>query len=225
MYVNDTKVISNTFRDNLAGAVLMYSNDLIIKDNELSSNRRGAAGDGMLIKDDNNLWVEGNRILRNKFGMTVDGTPQQAGATAIFRRNLFALNDTGVGLLTNAPITFVENAMIDNTVQVKALSGELASALSSHDGAATAAAPGQPAATRSCRRARSGPAPDVATTGATTAASMRTEMASATSRTCRGRRSPAVSATRRCCGCSSSRQRSRPSTQRPICSPCIGTTR
>ncbi len=143
MYASDNKVISNTFRGNLAGAVLMYSNDLIVKDNEFSNNRSGASGAGMLIKDDNNIWVEGNRILRNKFGMTVDGTPQQAGATAIFRRNTFALNDTGLGLFSNAPITFVENAMIDNTVQVKALSGELASALSSHDGATPAGA--QPA--------------------------------------------------------------------------------
>jgi nitrous oxidase accessory protein len=80
--------------------------------------------------------------------MTVDGTPQSAGSTAIFRRNLFALNDTGIGMLSNAPITFVENAMIDNTVQVKALSGELALALSSHDGGVPASGahstPGEP---------------------------------------------------------------------------------
>jgi len=144
MYANDNKVISNTFRDNLTGAVLMYSNDLIIKDNELSGNRRGATGDGMLIKDDDNIWVEGNRILRNKFGMTVDGTPQSAGSTAIFRRNLFALNDTGIGMLSNAPITFVENAMIDNTVQVKALGGELALALASHDGGVPAGSAASP---------------------------------------------------------------------------------
>jgi nitrous oxidase accessory protein len=132
MYASDTRIIGNTFRDNLAGAVLMYSKELILKDNELSSNRRGATGAGMLLKDDDNVWVEGNRIQRNKYGMTVDGTPQTPGATAIFRANLFALNDTAVGLMSNAPITFVENAMIDNVVQVQALSGELATALSSH---------------------------------------------------------------------------------------------
>jgi nitrous oxidase accessory protein len=135
MYANDDKVIGNTFRGNLAGAVLMYSKDLIMKDNELSDNRRGASGTGILLKDDDNVWIEGNRIMRNKFGVTVDGSPAAAGATAIFRRNTFALNDTGIGLLPNAPITFIENAMIDNTVQVKALSGELATALSSHSGA------------------------------------------------------------------------------------------
>lgn len=125
MYAHGNKMIGNMFRDNLAGAVLMYSNDLILKDNELSNNRRGASGAGILLKDDDNIWVEGNRILRNKFGMTVDGTPQSAGSTAIFRRNLFALNDTGIAVMSNAPITFVENAMIDNTVQVKALGGDL----------------------------------------------------------------------------------------------------
>ena len=139
MYANGNKMIGNTFRDNLAGAVLMYSNDLILKDNELSSNRRGASGAGILLKDNDNIWVEGNRILRNKFGMTVDGAPQSAGATAILRRNLFALNDTGIAVMSNAPITFVENAMIDNTVQVKALGGDLAgSALSGHGGAVPA---------------------------------------------------------------------------------------
>ncbi len=140
MYAHGNKVVGNTFRDNLAGAVLMYSNDLILKDNEFSSNRRGASGAGMLLKDNDNIWVEGNRILRNKVGMTVDGTPQSVGSTAIFRRNLVALNDTGIALMSNAPITFVENAMIDNTVQVKALSGDLAgSALSDHSGAVPSA--------------------------------------------------------------------------------------
>jgi len=138
MYANDDKVLNNTFRGNLAGAVIMYSQELIMKDNELSNNRRGATGTGILLKDDDNVWIEGNRIMRNKFGVTVDGTPAAAGSTAIFRRNTFALNDTGIGLLPNAPITFVENAMIDNTVQVKALSGDLATALSDHSGAAPA---------------------------------------------------------------------------------------
>ncbi len=48
-------------------------------------------------------------------------------------RNLFALNDTGVGAMSNSAITFVENAMVDNTVQVRALGGDLASQV--HGGA------------------------------------------------------------------------------------------
>jgi nitrous oxidase accessory protein len=135
MYAHRNKMIGNTFTNNLAGAVLMFSHDLILKDNELSSNRRGATGAGILLKDDDNIFVEGNRILRNKYGMTVEGTPQSAGATAIFRRNTFALNDVGMALRSNAPITFVENAVIDNGVQVKALGGDIASnTVSGHGG-------------------------------------------------------------------------------------------
>lgn len=121
MYSHRNTILSNTLRDNLSGAVLMFSHNLLVKDNELSSNRRGASGAGMLLKDVDNIFVEGNRFLRNKFGISAEGTPQSAGATAVFIRNLLALNDTGIGLMSNSPITFVENAMIDNTVQVKAL--------------------------------------------------------------------------------------------------------
>jgi len=137
MYANDNRMTGNTFRDNLAGAVLMFSHDLLLKDNEFSSNRRGATGAGILLKDVDNVFAEGNRLLRNKYGLTVEGTPQSIGATAVFLHNLLALNDTGLALMSNAPITFVENSLIDNTVQVKALGGELASrVMSSHSGGA-----------------------------------------------------------------------------------------
>ncbi len=125
MSAHRNKIVRNASFDNLAGAVLMFSHELIVKDNEFSSNRAGASGAGMLLKDNDNIFVEGNRFLRNKYGMTVEGTPQGAGATAIFRRNIYALNDVGIALSSNAPVTFVENAVIDNGVQVKALSGEL----------------------------------------------------------------------------------------------------
>lgn len=135
MYSSNNRIVGNRFENNLAGAVLMFSHDVLLKDNELSSNRRGATGAGLLLKDVDNLFAEGNRFLRNKYGMTAEGTPQSVGTTAIIQRNLFALNDTGIAVMSNAPITFVENAMIDNTVQVKALGGELASrVLSTHGG-------------------------------------------------------------------------------------------
>jgi nitrous oxidase accessory protein len=135
MYSDGNKVVSNVFERNLAGAVNMFSHETLFKGNELSSNRGGAIGVGILFKDSNDVFVEGNELLRNKFGVTVEGTPQLEGSTAIFRENLFALNDTGIGLMSNAPITFVENAMIENTVQVMALGGDLASGLlASHGG-------------------------------------------------------------------------------------------
>jgi len=132
MYAHRNTVVENYLTDNLSGAVLMFSHELVVKDNEFSSNRAGATGAGMLLKDNDNFFAEGNRLLRNKYGMTVEGTPQSAGTTAIFRRNTFALNDVGIALTTNSPITFVENAVIDNSIQVKAMSANAAASLSSH---------------------------------------------------------------------------------------------
>ena len=136
MYANGNKITGNVFKDNLAGAVIMFSQIVVLTDNEISGNRTGATGAGILLKDVDDIFAQDNRILRNKYGMTADGTPQTVGTTAVFFNNLFALNDTGLGLMSNAPITFVENAMIENTVQVKAMGGALASSLlSGHGGA------------------------------------------------------------------------------------------
>lgn len=143
MYANNNRIIMNNFTDNLAGAVLMFSHDLLLKDNELSNNRHGATGAGILTKDVDNLFADGNRILRNKFGLQADGTPQSVGASATFMNNLFALNDTGVGLSTNSPITFVQNAMIENLVQVESLGGNLLTAV--HGGGVTTPGASPPA--------------------------------------------------------------------------------
>ena len=134
MYSDNNQILDNVFQNNLAGAVIMFSHELLLKDNELSNNRRGASGTGILLKDSDNVFVEGNTVMRNKYGMTAEGTPNSAGATATFLRNTFALNDTGIGMFSNAPITFVENAMIENTVQVQAMSGALGENLGSEHG-------------------------------------------------------------------------------------------
>ncbi|MBI5287577.1 MAG: nitrous oxide reductase family maturation protein NosD [Chloroflexi bacterium] len=125
MYAHNNKMVHNAFTDNLSGAVLMFSRDLVVKGNEFSNNRAGATGAGMLLKETDNIFVEDNRLVRNKYGLFIEDTPQAAGATAVFRNNLLALNDVGIGLTSNAPITFVENSVIDNGIQVQAIGGEL----------------------------------------------------------------------------------------------------
>ncbi|HET9477280.1 MAG TPA: NosD domain-containing protein [Dehalococcoidia bacterium] len=142
MSSDNNRIVGNKFSENLAGAVLMFSHELLLKDNDLSNNRLGASGTGILLKDADNIFVEGNTLLRNKYGMTVEGTPNSAGATATFLRNTFALNDTGVGLFSNAPITFVENAMIENTVQVEAISGALGARIGAEHGASVTTSAG-----------------------------------------------------------------------------------
>jgi nitrous oxidase accessory protein len=140
MYANENSIVGNTLTDNLSGALLMFSHDLVVKDNELSSNRKGATGAGILLKDNDNIFVQGNRLLRNKYGLLIEGAPQSAGATAVFTDNVIALNDAGIALTSNSPITFVKNSVIDNLVQVKALT-DANRALSGHgEGVATQSA-------------------------------------------------------------------------------------
>ena len=125
MTSNNNRILNNTFRNNLTGAIIMFSNDILLKGNELSNNRDGATGAGLLLKDVDNVFAEANIIQRNKYGITAEGTPNSVGATATFLNNTVALNDVGLGLYPNAPITFVTNAMIENMVQVEAISGAL----------------------------------------------------------------------------------------------------
>ena len=125
MYSHNNRILENYFRDNLAGAVLMFSNELILKDNDLSGNRKGATGTGILLKDVDNLFAQGNSVLRNRFGILAQGSPNSVDATVTIIQSTFALNDTGLGLFSDSPITFVENAMIENTIQVRAMSGSL----------------------------------------------------------------------------------------------------
>lgn len=126
MYSHNNGILENTFEDNLAGAVLMFSNELILKDNELSGNRKGATGTGILLKDVNNLFAQGNSVLRNRYGILAQGSPNAENATVTVIQSVFALNDTGLGLFSDSPITFVENAMIDNVIQVRAMGGSIA---------------------------------------------------------------------------------------------------
>jgi nitrous oxidase accessory protein len=125
MTSHTNRVINNTFRDNLTGAIIMFSHDILLKGNELSNNRDGATGAGLLLKDVDNVFVQDNTIQRNKYGITAEGTPSAAGASATFVTNTLALNDVGIGLYPNAPITFVSNSMVENMVQVEAISGAL----------------------------------------------------------------------------------------------------
>jgi len=120
MYSHDVEVVGNVLKGNLAGVVDMFSHRLLLQDNDILDNR-GATGIGVLVKDSDDLFAVGNRIVGNVYGMTADNSPQSVGATVIFQRNLVAFNRVGAGLLPNAPATLFENAFVDNGIQVQAL--------------------------------------------------------------------------------------------------------
>jgi nitrous oxidase accessory protein len=103
--------------ENLSGALVMYSKRVFLRGNQFSKNH-GGTGFGLLLKNVDDLWAEDNRITANGTGVSLDEAPASPTATVTFHRNLIALNQTGLALLTTTAVTFYENSMVDNLRQV-----------------------------------------------------------------------------------------------------------
>lgn len=69
MYSNDNVFTGNTFSDNAAGAALMFSWRLIVRDNRFISNR-GFRAYGLILQSVDDSQIERNRIERNAVGLS-----------------------------------------------------------------------------------------------------------------------------------------------------------
>ena len=117
MYADDNRFTENVFTENLSGALVMYSKRLFLRGNEFSKNH-GGTGFGLLLKNVDDLWAEDNRVTANGTGISLDEAPSSPTAAVTFHRNLIALNQTGLALLTTTAVTFYENSLVDNARQV-----------------------------------------------------------------------------------------------------------
>lgn len=123
MYSDDEVIEENVLRHNSVGAFLMYSRRLTVRRNLFLDNR-GPSGYGLALKDMDDVLVEGNRSINNRLGLYVDNSPRSVDATGIFRYNLVAYNDSGIGLLTLVRRNqFTQNVFQENGVQVSAIGG------------------------------------------------------------------------------------------------------
>ncbi len=123
MYSDDEVIEENVLRYNSVGAFLMYSRGLTLRRN-LFFNNRGPSGYGLALKDMDDVVVEGNRAINNRLGFYLDNSPRSTDATGIFRHNLIAYNDAGVGLLTLVRRNqFTQNVFQENGTQVAAVGG------------------------------------------------------------------------------------------------------
>ncbi len=125
MYAVDLLVADNVFRDNVAGASLMYSRRLEVTGNEFSGSRSPASGYGLLLKDMDDVTIRGNRIVGNRLGMTMEGAPRTPGAIVEIRGNLVASNQVALELFSTADAAFTENSFIGNLQQVRTQGGSL----------------------------------------------------------------------------------------------------
>jgi nitrous oxidase accessory protein len=121
MYSNDNVFRRNRFEDNQVGAAIMYSRGIELSENAFSFSN-GPAAYGLLLKDADDVFIAGNRFLRNATGLFFDGAPQSRGGRVDVHDNLIARGDVGVALQPlSRGIRFWDNAFIGNRTQVQVL--------------------------------------------------------------------------------------------------------
>lgn len=139
-YSKGIRVRRNTSRECRYGLHLMFSDQVVIEDNELTGNsvgvylmystgvelrrnlllrNRGPSGYGIGLKETDQFRVTDNVIAGNRAGVYIDGSPFTNKAPGRFTRNTIAGNDVGFTFLPSARGNeLVENNFIDNIEQI-----------------------------------------------------------------------------------------------------------
>src|SRR5699024_604828 len=116
----------NSLVDNSVGIYIMYGKRFTEEDN-LMQNSRAPSGHGLGLKEVDGIDVVGNVIYDNRIGIFNDNSPFSMSVFGIFRNNMIAYNDIGVGVLPSARANiYYENSFVENLEQVTVLGcGEL----------------------------------------------------------------------------------------------------
>lgn len=123
MNSDDGIASGNALVDNSVGIYIMYGKRFTVKDN-LLQNSRGPSGHGLGLKEVDGVEVIGNVIYDNRIGVYNDNSPFSMNVYGIFRNNLIAYNDIGVGVLPSARANvYYENSFVENLEQVVVLGG------------------------------------------------------------------------------------------------------
>jgi nitrous oxidase accessory protein len=110
MFSHQNRFERNTFRENAAGAVLMNSNGLVVRDNVFAWNR-GSRSYGLVLQTTTEAIVQGNAIVGNGIGIFVDNAIRGR-----ITGNQIAANWLGLELFPNSEATVLAgNTIADNT--------------------------------------------------------------------------------------------------------------
>lgn len=111
----------NTLVDNSVGIYIMYGKRFAIRDNLLQGSR-GPSGHGLGLKEVDGAEVTGNVVYDNRIGVYIDNSPLSPNEYDIFMHNLFAYNDSALGILPSARNNhFSENSFVENLEHVTVL--------------------------------------------------------------------------------------------------------
>ncbi len=109
MYADSNVFLGNSFCGNVAGAAIMYSSGIVMRNNVFAHNR-GYSSFGVLFQDCHGLVADSNVIADNVVGMFFE-----ASTNNTFRHTIIAQNDIALQMFQNSTgNTFTENNFIDN---------------------------------------------------------------------------------------------------------------
>ncbi len=109
MYADSNTFLRNIFRDNVAGAAIMFTRGIVMKHNIFLRNR-GFASYGMLLQDCHYSVADSNIFSDNVIGIFFESSTNN-----LFCNNIIARNDLALEMFQNSiHNTFTENNFIDN---------------------------------------------------------------------------------------------------------------
>ncbi len=123
MYSSDNLFERNEFVGNDVASFIMYSSDIVLRDN-IFARAAGRSGYGIGLKDADRIEVVHNLIVQNQVGLYFDNAPSAMEAQNIVRHNWIVFNDIGVELLPSVRRNdFVDNKFIGNMREVSVSGG------------------------------------------------------------------------------------------------------
>ncbi|MDP2155602.1 MAG: NosD domain-containing protein, partial [Sulfuricella sp.] len=99
MFASQNVVDSNYYYDNSVGIYLMYTNDMVVRNNVISHST-GSTGMGVGFKEASGAVVENNEIIYCGIGISSDLSPFEPESTIRIEGNRIAYN--GIGVMFNS---------------------------------------------------------------------------------------------------------------------------
>lgn len=113
MFSHDNSYYKNTFKRNGAGVAVMYTRNVLMKENIFEENW-GASAYGILLKDITDSEVVGNIFRKNTIGIYMEGSSR-----TLFQENEFNQNGWALKLMASCDQnTFEANNFIGNTFDI-----------------------------------------------------------------------------------------------------------